>query len=291
MRLPERILHTACLLGFKKEIPQYAGSGFVVAVPGEHGNSHLYLVTAKHLAERMKCCPTIIGFNYEDGSKALFEVNNLQWYAHPTEASAVDAAVTPFEPRQWDIDPATRPVGLLDVEPVPEHLFISGERTRETSIEVGDEIAAIGVFTRFSYEDRHLPIARTGNLSMMPAIPIPVKNFDPMEAYVADIEGLSGSPIWVRSTNAAQKIGLGDGASVPSSDDTYMFFLGLLHGRWEVPKEAMEGQTAQYSQNVTSGMSIIVPAHKILEVINGPELAALRLKNDQTATEVFETGI
>ena len=291
MRLPGRILHTACLLGFKKETPQYAGSGFVVAVPGAHGNSHLYLVTAKHLAERMECRPTVMGFNYEDGSKALFEANNLHWYAHPTEASAVDAAVTPFEPAQWDIDPATRPVGVLDVEPVPEHLFTSGARTRQTSIGVGDEITAIGVFTRFSYEDRHLAIARTGNLAMMPPIPIPVKNFDPMEAYVAEIEGLSGSPIWVRSTNVAQKVGLGDGASVPSSDDTDMFFLGLLHGSWEVPKEAMEGRSAQYTQNMTSGMSIIVPAHKILEVINGPELAALRLKKDQTATESFETGI
>ena len=57
MRLPNRILHTACLLGFKKETPHYAGSGFVVAVPGAHGNSHLYLVTAKHLAERMECHP------------------------------------------------------------------------------------------------------------------------------------------------------------------------------------------------------------------------------------------
>jgi hypothetical protein len=42
---------------------------------------------------------------------------------------------------------------------------------------------------------------------------------------------------------------------------------------------------------MTSGMSIIVPAHKILEVINGPELANLRLKNDQRATESSETGI
>jgi hypothetical protein len=129
---------------------------------------------------------------------------------------------------------------------------------------------------------------------MMPTIPLPVKNFDPMEAYVAEIEGLSGSPIWARSAahlNAAQKVELGDEASVPSSNDTDMLFLGLLHGRWEVPKEAMEGQSEQYTQNMTSGMSIIVPAHKILEVINGPELAALRLKNDQTATEMFETAI
>ena len=53
MRLPDRLLNTACLLGFKKELPQYAGTGFVVAVPGAHGNSHLYVVTSKRVAEKM----------------------------------------------------------------------------------------------------------------------------------------------------------------------------------------------------------------------------------------------
>jgi hypothetical protein len=201
MRLPERILHTPFLLGFKKETPHYAGSGFVAAVPGAHGDSHLYVVTAKHLAERMECCPIIMGFSHRDGSKALFEEDNVHWYVHPTEASAVDVAVTPFASAQRD---------LLDLEPVPEHLFTSGERIREASIGVGDEITAIGVFTRFSYEDRHLFIVRTGNLAMLLSLRIPVKNFEPMEAYVAEIEGLSGSSVWVRPTdysNVAQKDG------------------------------------------------------------------------------------
>ena len=38
----------------------------------------------------------------------------------------------------------------------------------------------------------------------------------------------------------------------------------------------MEGQNAQYTEDMISGMSIIVPAHKILEVINQEELGALR---------------
>ena len=274
MRLPDWIVHTAFLLGFKKETPQYAGSAFVVAVAGAHGNSHLYVVTAKHLAERMECCPIIMGFSYRDGSKALLEADNVHWYAHPTEAGAIDVAVTPFAPAQWD---------LLDLEPVPEHLFCSGERMRKASIGVGDEITAIGVFTRFSYEDRHLPIVRTGNLAMLPTLRIPVKNFEPMEAYVGEIEGLSGSPIWVRPTahlNTAQKDGDEEKPSVPFDGHTDMIFLGLLHGRWEISERAMEGQSARYTENMISSMSIIVPAHKILEVINQPKLAAMRKKND-----------
>jgi hypothetical protein len=275
MRLPDRILHTPCLLGFKKETPHYAGSGFVVAVPGAHGNSHLYVVTAKHLAERMECCPIIMGFNHRDSSKALLEEDSVHWYVHPTEASAVDVAVTPFASAQRD---------LLDLEPVPEHLFTSGERMRKAPIGVGDEITAIGMFTRFSDEDRHLPIVRTGHLAMLPTLRIPVKNFEDMEAYVAEIEGLSGSPVWVRPTdyfNAAQKDGGEEKPPVPFNGDTDVMFLGLLHGRWAVSEEAIEGQSAQYTEKMVSGMSIIVPAHKILEVINQPELAAMRTKKDE----------
>jgi hypothetical protein len=284
MRLPNRILSTAFLLGFKKEMPHYAGTGFVVAVPGAHGNSHLYLVTAKHVAQKMECCPIIMGFNYRDGSKALLEADNVHWYLHPTEASAVDAAVTPFAPAQLD---------LLDLEPVPEHLLASSERMRKASIGVGDEITAISMFTRFSYEDRHLPIVRTGSLAMLPTVHIPVKNFEPMEAYIAEIEGLSGSPIWVRPTayfNAAQKDGGEEKPSVSFNGDTDMTFLGLLHGQWEVSKRAMEGHNVQYAENMISGMSIIVPAHKILEVINQPELATMRKRNDETISQKRESS-
>jgi hypothetical protein len=275
MRLPERTLHTAFLLGFKKETPQYAGSAFLVAVPAAHGNSHLYVVTAKHLAERMECCPIIMGLSYKDGSKALLEADNVHWYAHPTEARAVDVAVTPFAPTERD---------RLDLEPIPEHVFTSGENVPKASVGVGDEIAAIGMFTRFSYEDRHLPFVRTGHLAMLPTLRIPVKNFERMDAYVAEIEGLSGSPIWARTTNsfnAAQKDRSEEKPSVPFNGDTHVIFLGLLHGRWRVPEETREGQSAPYTQNVISGMSLIVPARKILEVINQPELAAMRKKEDE----------
>lgn len=152
----------------------------MVAVPGAQGNSHLILVTAKHFADRMERCPMLVGFDYKDGAKAILEADNIHWYAHPIEANAVDAAVTPFAPEQWD---------LLDVEPFPEHPFASGERTDRASVAVGDEITAIGVFTRFSWEDRHLPIVRTGNLAMLPSLRIPAKNLGPWKPTSPKLKG------------------------------------------------------------------------------------------------------
>lgn len=54
-------------------------------------------------------------------------------------------------------------------------------------------------------------------------------------------------------------------------------FLGMMHGRWEVPDGAMEGLSVPYTHDVIiSAMSIIVPAYKILEVIYQPDLIDLR---------------
>ena len=102
-----------------------------------------------------------------------------------------------------------------------------------------------------------------------------------MEAYVAEIEGLSGSPVSVTRLdyfNAPQKDRGAPKPLVPFNGDSDVIFLGLLHGRWAVSETAMEGQSAQYTEKMISGMSIIVPAHKILEVINQPELAAMRIE-------------
>jgi hypothetical protein len=69
-----------------------------------------------------------------------------------------------------------------------------------------------------------------------------------------------------------------------------VIFLGLLHGQWAISKAVMEGQSAQYTEKMISCMSIIVPAHKILEVINQPELASIRKKNDEKIAKKFRSA-
>ena len=248
----------------------------MVAVRGIHDNAHLYLVTAKHVAEKLEDCPFVIGFNSKDGKKAVMDADDVRWYYHPTEPKAVDAAVTPFGTAQYE---------SLDLELIAEHQFATPDVIKESCIGIGDEIVAIGLFTRFSGAHQHFPIVRTGNLAMLPAERIPVKGFDPMEAYLVEgrsIGGLSGSPVWVRQT---VNFGMKDdkGKFFPFSGLGHGYFLGLLHGHWEVPAtfENTEGAEA-----VNMGVSIVVPARKILEVINHPELVAMRKKRDAEITAI-----
>jgi hypothetical protein len=148
-------------------------------------------------------------------------------------------------------------------------------------IDVGDEIIVIGLFTAFSGENRHFPIARIGNLAMLPTEPIPVKDFEPMEVYWAEgrsIGGLSGSPVFVRQT-VNTTIPDRSGKKLPFAGTGTIYFLGLLHGHWDIPKSL--GNITQ-AETINMGVSIIVPAHKIWEVVNQHDLAEQRTLEDET---------
>jgi len=99
-----------------------------------------------------------------------------------------------------------------------------------------------------------------------------------MDAYLAEgrsIGGLSGSPIFVRNT-VVMPIPGPKGKVIYSSGLGAIHFLGLMHGHWEVPGSF---STTEQAEAVNMGVSIIVPAKKILEVLYHPELVALRKEN------------
>lgn len=52
-----------------------------------------------------------------------------------------------------------------------------------------------------------------------------------------------------------------------------LHLLGLVHGHWEVPASFSNPEQAEA---VNMGVSIIVPAKKILETLYHPELVAMR---------------
>jgi len=61
--------------------------------------------------------------------------------------------------------------------------------------------------------------------------------------------------------------------------------LGLVHGHWDLP---VSFSATEQAEAVNMGVSIIVPAKKILETLHNPELDALRKKhwkNDQPSPD------
>jgi hypothetical protein len=101
-----------------------------------------------------------------------------------------------------------------------------------------------------------------------------------MEAYLAEgrsIGGLSGSPVFVRETINVPSVNA-KREPYPLLAQGRMFFLGLMHGHWEVP---LGFKSTEQAEAVNMGISIVVPAKKVLEVIYHPELVEMRKQADE----------
>jgi hypothetical protein len=287
MRIADRLLKTVGFVsrydpdGQGGSYIKPGGTAFVVGVLMDEKHVLAHLVTAKHVAKKIEAVEGVIAMNGKDGEPLFLRTDGQKWFYHPTEEDSVDVAVMPFGSARFR---------EYDIEPIPETVFVNDKTITEFDIGLGDELFIIGLFTKFYGKTEVIPLVRTGNLAMMPKDKVPVKGFGEMEAYLAEgrsIGGLSGSPVFVRNTvkmlmqtadrKPAYMAGLG-GAHL----------LGLVHGHWDLPVSFSDTQQVEM---VNMGVSIIVPAKKILETLYHPELVALRehhWKNPPTPDSGFE---
>lgn len=264
MRVSEEVRKCVVFIGLPITMPDglqglsFKGTAFFVSVPSESikGVYHVYLVTAKHVAKKLEGQTFMIRINTQDGKSALVIGERTQRWYYATDKSVDVALISYLPPKQFDY------------RHIPTTLFLPDEEIRSKRIDVGDEVFVTGLFAHLTGAARNLPIVRTGNIAMMPDEPVPTKELGDIEAYLIEarsIGGLSGSPAFVRQGNK-----------------TYL--LGLMHGHWDIPpqskNDAMRGDEDTYGQ-VNLGIAIVVPAKKILEVLNQSELADLRRAADE----------
>jgi hypothetical protein len=262
----------------------FRATAFIVGVTMEGNVGLAHLVTAKHNVEQILPGEAVITMMAKDGESLSLRTGDQKWFYHPEEKDSVDVAVMPFGSVRFDD---------YDIEWIPEWMFATDERIEEFQIGLGDEVFIIGLFTRFFGSTKLTPIVRTGNIAMMPEDRVKVDGFEPMEAYLAEgrsIGGLSGSPAFVRNTvKMTMQTAEGKITAMAGLGDSHL--LGLVHGHWRVktatpanpnsappdptPAPAPAPSTTQ-AEIVNMGVSIIVPAKKILEVLYHPELVELR---------------
>lgn len=265
MRIPDQLLKCVGFVSRAEEKLEYKGSAFVVMVPGDEHSGCLHLVTAKHVAIELQNGEAVIGLNGKDGLPMWLK-NDVQsnWFFHPTDPT-VDVAVLPM---------ASLRLVEFDYQEIPISGFATQERIAEYGIGLGEEIINIGLFTPFVGATRFTPIVRTGTIAMMPEGRMPHRSYGSVEAYLAEgrsIGGLSGSPVFVRNTvhiPATKK----DGAPALISALGSFHLLGLMHGHWDAPPDFSE----LGGRSVNMGISIVIPAYKILEVLFSEELTAQR---------------
>jgi hypothetical protein len=230
----------------------FVGTGFFVSIPSKHRSdvNYLYLVTAKHVAEKLNM-PFLIRLNDKKDSSDYLESGDGQWFYHPTDKS-VDVAVMPCAPAH-----------LYDFKSVSSNNFITDEIITQNKVGIGDEVFITGLFAHAYGSQKNQPIIRIGNIAMIPDEPLPTETGN-MEAYLIEarsIGGLSGSPVFVYE-------------SVPIGAPRNFYLLGLMHGHWDI-HPAMKNDSFMGNEifgKVNMGIAIVVPATKILEVLNHPTL-------------------
>lgn len=273
MRIADEIIKSVGFVSRDTDPLRYAGTAFIVHVPFDATTGYLHLVTAKHVADAVGA-DFVIGFNGKDGRPLFVKNGGVPWYFHPEEADSVDVAVIPF---------ASSRIEEYDISPIPVDIFADDARIREFDIGLGDELYSVGLFTRYFGLETLVPIVRTGNLAMMPRERVPLGRFGQSEAYLAEgrsIGGLSGSPVFCRNTiKMPGRNHEGQVKYVAGVGQVHL--LGLVHGHWDLPVDFPESER---SEAVNMGVSIVIPAKKILETLYGPDLVRARNEAFQRTT-------
>jgi hypothetical protein len=259
-------------------------TGFFVSVPAESpellGKMSLYFVTAKHVAKDLQGKKVYFLVNrVESGVAHLKGVVGNQWWLHPADSTA-DLALIPI-----NNEPG------IDIRAVGFDNLGTKEKLDKLHIGAGDETFATGLFTHAAGIDRNLPIVRHGNIAMMPTEQIQTE-LGYADVYLVEarsLGGLSGSPVFVRPT-ICTPIKTDNGLEHSFSVGHGLTLLGLMHGHWDIKESEMNNAyfTHDHRHGVNYGIAIVVPAYKIVETLNRPELVALRKEAEQ---RVIKAGI
>lgn len=275
MEIDERIKKCVAFACYKDELNdnnepnRIAGTIFFIAVGLDklEVTRFYYAVTAKHVVEWIEenCVDDklTIRINKKDGGYTYVDTELSDWKFHPCDSS-VDVAVLSFGGHGSKYSASKYDIQYLSTE-----MIITEEAIRKCGISEGHDVFLTGLFVNHFGEHRNLPIIRTGNISLMPEEPIQDTDYGPMEAYLIEVRsigGLSGSPVFVYSNMTLCKK---DTSLTVSLGPTFSL-LGLVHGHWDlkVSEEDMLLKDILPEKWINMGLAIVVPATKILEVLD-----------------------
>jgi hypothetical protein len=153
----------------------------------------------------------------------------------------------------------------------------------EREVSPGEDVFMVGLFVDAHGHDTSDPAVRFGNISMMP-VNITNANGGNVPTYVIDVHsrpGFSGSPVWVyrRAGGDLSNFNL-------NMKDQFLSILGIHYAqfpeRWKIIRGKKKQEGAEIAEleedgdyvHGMSGMTKVVPASAILELLEEPKLRA-----------------
>jgi hypothetical protein len=262
-------------------------TGFLMRPPSIAIGESVYFVTAKHCVQ--DCNPFWIRLNAEKGSQLML-IEEPDWVFHDDQT--VDVAVMEF------------PL----IGKGRHSSFLSAwwgrnvsKKWNEHNFGPGDLTYTVGLFRNHRGESRNIPLVHSGHIAAFyEDEKIRVKDWGDrsnapkdiyIDAYVvqcAAMPGASGSPVFVRETEQAaakrhvhEQRSATQGTPITTTSEPKhrwasdmptaygdLYLLGLWHGSWEADGLEM-GQSIVRNP---AGYGIVVPAEKIMEVLDMPKL-------------------
>lgn len=273
----------------------FGGTAFFVSVPSTLPNRHyIYAVTNWHVACRDGA--SVLRVNRKDGDTDIFDIGPEQWDFD----ARYDIAVVHI--------PLTSAVHTFSLVQAP-NAFVKKEDIEREKLGVGEDVFMVGRFVDHDGGPINRPAVRFGHISVMPA-PIEQPNGKLAESYCIDLHsrsGYSGSPVFVYRTpgyDLEEKLPSRlDEASILFAGANYLALLGIHFAQfpeqWEIEHPRAKPQfhesrvplieEGRYVKGL-SGMTCILPAWLIWDVLNLPKLVAQRAEADARNLEKGETA-
>ena len=272
VRISDDVRRCVAFLGVEDDTPDGAGirclgTCFFVAY-----DKCRYFVTVKHVAISIADAPFILRLNKTDGTSTNLHIDEgeINWFSH-TDPD-VDLAVVPF---QYDLKVLGHDVlylGGLETTPVGASGF-----------ECGDFAYTIGLFRLLSGKKRNLPVVHSGNIALLPSDEkIPVRDWENtqntrhVEGYLVQsesIEGLSGAPTFARHHLEFVDMPTAQGPVATFLPRKDIGLLGIWQGAWDARTDEVRTASIGRELRVPVGMGVVIPAYKLVEIL---ELAPLK---------------
>lgn len=267
-RVDEAVRKCVCFVGYQlDDEPRFSASGFLVAFDS---GSRL-VVTARHVIVGLQAkrpnLPIAVWLNRDGGGRAVINTKPQDWLFHPSD-DQVDAAVLAMP----------IPAEGFDHLAITRKMFAEDELIREYNVGVGDELYFPGLFVPHGGRDRNRPIVRQGTIAAMREEPVDT-DMGPIDAYLAEVRsigGLSGSPVFLHLSDLwRDPPGNDPGDPIPTQHEDVFF--GLVHGHYDAKSPLTSPLDLEA---VNMGISMVIPAQRIREVIEQEEIEMVRKKKE-----------
>lgn len=249
-RIPDVLLKSVAFLYPSKRAAEEdspGGSGFVALDTSER----YFLVTNIHVAAQ--CSYAKVSGGKEETT--LIHIDPQRWVHHP---DGDDVSVCKLSADE-------RPASAISL---PD-LLATHERMEELNAGVGDEVFMLGRFVGHGSFKKLQPLARFGNISMMPGELVKDGRNLRVEAFLVEmrsLSGFSGSPVFIHMGPGTFR---GNGKMMQFYTET-IGLIGIDSGHKNMIAHVQgidHGSSPPYVQ-LNTGISIVVPYWKIRNLID-----------------------